>query len=124
MNLLLLGVQGSGKGTQARLLCKKFNFFYVPLGDILRKVAKKDPIVAEFTRKGDLLPEDKTFEIVKNYLKENNVNDNLLFDGYPRTLEQLKWFEKDGTHIDLVFILEMSDEEAVKRLLARRMDSK
>ncbi len=122
MNILLLGPQGSGKGTQARMLCEKFDLFYVSTGDLLRKVAESDPEITSIMQKGDLIPDEKTFQVIKDYLANNNVSGNILFDGFPRTLDQFRWFKSDGMKIDLIFLLNISDEEAVKRLSSRRMD--
>ena len=121
MNIILLGTQGSGKGTQARLLVEKYGFFYVSTGDLLRSIAKDNKEIEEIMKSGKLIPDEQTFQFIKEHLEKNNVSDNILFDGYPRSAEQFSMFAKNKVKIDLVFVLRISDEEAVKRLSARRM---
>lgn len=126
MNIIILGPQGSGKGTQARLIVKEFNLFYVSTGDILREIAEKDVSVRNRLNKGVLLPDRETFEIIVKYLERKGINENILFDGYPRSVPQYElfknWLNQRGKKIDLVIVLNISEEETIRRLSARRED--
>jgi adenylate kinase len=121
MNIILLGPQGSGKGTQARLLGEKFGFFYIASGDVLRSIAKTNPEIAATMKAGRLIPDEQTFNFMLDNLRENNVKDNVLFDGFPRSSVQFELFEKNNFPIHLVLLIRISDEEAIRRLSARRM---
>lgn len=130
MNIIILGPQGSGKGTQARILAEKLGLFYFESGAFLREVAKKDIEIDEMiNKKGLLVPDGKVFELLKNYLIEKKVNlGNIIFEGYPRSIEQYNllttWLKENGQKIDHSFFISISDMEAVKRLSARRTCSK
>lgn len=130
MNIIILGPQGSGKGTQAKLLQKKFNFFYFEAGKFLRERAKTNQQIDEIVnKKGELLSDQLMTKLVVEYLKKNNSSfDNVLFDGFPRTTKQYKLFKKllveHKAQIDLVVLIDISEDEAIKRLSARRMDPK
>lgn len=118
MNIILIGPQGSGKGTQAKRVAGKYGLKHLSTGDLYREgVEKGDPLVLnykEHVEKGNLLPDEVVIELVKK-----NLNDNgNVFDGFPRTLEQAKAL--DGiAPVDLVIELKLDEEEAVKRLLER-----
>ena len=125
MNIIILGPQASGKGTQARLLSGNLGFFYFESGDFWREKAKSDPRIDEIiNKKGELLPDEETFSLVRDFLKKKAPpSDNLLLDGYPRSLKQYEllknWLSQEGKKIDLAILLKISDEEAVRRLSAR-----
>ena len=127
MNILLLGPQGSGKGTQGRLLAKKYNFFYFESGEFLRELAESNLHIKEVLNTGELLSDNEMFEIVKNYLNEKNIFENVLFDGYPRSLNQyqmlVSWLKAKDKNIDIAFLLNISDTETLRRLSGRVMDS-
>jgi adenylate kinase len=126
MNILLLGPQGSGKGTQARLLCEKFGFFYFESGSFLRDAAKTSEHLAQMLAAGQFVPDAEMSSYVTSYLDEKGVYDNILFDGFPRSVIQydsLKgWLIAKKVKIDIVFLLKIPEEETVRRLSARRMD--
>ncbi|MEK7112536.1 MAG: nucleoside monophosphate kinase [Patescibacteria group bacterium] len=128
MNIIILGPQGSGKGTQARLLSQKLGLFYFESGDFLRERARADSRIDEIiNKKGELLPDEETFTLVRDFLKEKTQNlDGLLLDGYPRSLKQYQllkdWLTDEGKKIDLAIFLTISDAEGVRRLSARRVD--
>lgn len=126
MNIVLLGSQGSGKGTQAKLLCEKFNFFYFESGAYLRKIAETNSELKKILDNGDLVSDKEMTSYLTAFLDEKNLYDDILFDGFPRTLEQYgflkNWLVERQAKIDLGLILIISKEETIKRLLLRKRD--
>lgn len=126
MILAILGPQGSGKGTQAALLVEKFNLHNLDVGAMLREMAKTNPeIDAIVNKRGELMPDGKVFEIVKEYLTKKNLVDNILFDGYPRSVEQYNYMSsylmQKARKFDGVIFLTIPDEVAIERLSSRRI---
>lgn len=125
MNLIIIGPSGSGKGTQAELLSKKFNIPTISMGELIRQASEQkipEGIKAEnYWRKGNWVPAELTFRILQPAL--NQGKKGFVLDGFPRTIEQVplleKYLEERGKKIDKVIHLWISDEEAVKRLLLR-----
>lgn len=129
MNLVILGPQGSGKGTQAKLLAEALGLFYLSTGDLLREVAKTCSDIDELiNKKGRLVPDKTTFALMTDFLEKKGVLDGIIFDGYPRSVEQLNllegWFNKRGKKIDVTILLQISEKESLRRLSARRMDKR
>ena len=126
MNIILFGPQGSGKGTQARLLVQKYGFFYFESGDFLRKISETNEHVKKMLAEGTFVPDEEMASYVSSYLDEKGISDNVLFDGFPRSQKQYvvlkSWFGARGTRIDLVLVLKISEEETIRRLSARRQD--
>lgn len=127
MIILVLGPQGSGKGTQGKLLASRLGYFYFDVGAHLRKIAKTDPRINQIVNKrGELLPDEEIFQIVTKRLDENRLYDNMILDGYPRSVAQYglikNWLMTHGTKINKAILLTVSDEISVKRLSARRSD--
>ena len=126
MNILLLGPQGSGKGTQARLLCEKFGFFYFESGQFLRDASKTNEHLAKMLSVGTFVPDAEMTSYVTAYLDQKGVYDNILFDGFPRSVIQydsLKdWLVAKKVKVDIAFFLKIDEEETVRRLSARRTD--
>lgn len=129
MRLVLLGPPGSGKGTQAKRLAKKYGLPHVSTGDILRvHLAEGDQLdreTREVVRSGGLVPDRVAVAIIKKRLEEDDCREGFVLDGFPRTLpqaESLNGFLKENDRaIDRVLCLELSEEEAVKRLTGRRI---
>ncbi len=129
MNLLIIGPQGSGKGTQGKKLAELLDLEIVEMGDILRNLADDSSDASKKIRKllseGVLLPSDLVNEILGNYLDKLGKRDNLLFDAYPRQAEQWKflkqWLEENETRIDAAINLELDDEKCIQRLEHRVM---
>ena len=128
MNILFLGPQGSGKGTQAQLLSEKLRFFYFEAGDFLRKIAEKNKAVKKYLDEGKLVPEDEFASYVQAFFDEKGNWDEIIFDGFPRTLPQYeffrKWLKEKDAKFDFVFVLNINEKTSIKRLSARRMDTK
>jgi adenylate kinase len=118
MNIILLGAQGSGKGTQAQLLRQKYGFKHISTGDIIRQgIEEGDPTalkIKEGVAQGKLASDEMVIELVRKNLGDKNI-----FDGFPRTLPQAEALD-EITQIDAAIELKMPDELAVKRLSARR----
>lgn len=130
MNIIILGPQGSGKGTQAELLVKRYNLFYFESGGFLRELAKVNPRVDEIiNKKGELIPDEEIFSYISKYLEEDLPKEkSFLLDGYPRSVRQYElleeWLTQRHQEIGLAIFLEVSEEESIKRLSARRICSK
>lgn len=121
MNIVLIGVQGSGKGTQAKLLVKKTGWKHVTTGDLLRdNIANGTELgmkAKSFMDKGELVPDTYVFEIVKIALE--SLKDGFILDGFPRNQKQLD-FLRENFKIDYAVLLDLADEKAIERLMARR----
>lgn len=132
MNILLIGPQASGKGTQAEKLVKKFGLAYVEMGHLLRKVAQEDsPLgfeVKKIIEKGQLVPDEIIFQVIENYLKRVGSFEGIVFDGFPRIISQAEYFQeflaKKGKKIDLVIYLSLPREVTFSRLSNRRICEK
>ena len=126
MNIILFGPQGSGKGTQAELLCAKFGFFYFESGAYLRKVAETNLELKKSLDEGNLVPDIEFTSYLTAFFDEKNLYDDIIFDGFPRTLEQYQflkiWLVEKQVKIDLAIVLEIGEEETIKRLLLRKRE--
>lgn len=126
MNIIIFGPQASGKGTQARLISQEFSLFHMENGKILREMAKTDERIKNMIDNGILVPDMEMLDIMEKHVDNNHGKfDNIIFDGYPRTESQYyalkEWLKKKGEKIDFAIYLTLSDEEAIKRLSARRI---
>ncbi len=121
MNILLIGIQGCGKGTQAKILEEKFGWKHITTGNLLRESIENQTELGlaakKFMDEGELVPDKYVFQIVEDAL--TNAKDGTILDGFPRNMEQLKYLEKNFT-IDKVVLLELSDEKALERVSSRR----
>jgi adenylate kinase len=126
MNILIIGPQGSGKGTQARILIEKFNFYYFESGAYLRKMAESHPELKKLLNEGKLVPDKEFTSYLAAYLDNQNIYDNILFDGFPRTVFQYEffknWLKDKEVSLDLIIVLQISEAETLRRLTARRQD--
>ncbi|MBU0998451.1 nucleoside monophosphate kinase [Patescibacteria group bacterium] len=128
MNILIFGPQASGKGTQAHILAGKLGLFYLSTGDLFRKLSEKDSKVKRVVEKGELPSDELAFSLLKRFIKdEHGSYQNIIFDGFPRNVNQYlmlkRWFYKNKSKIDYAILLDISDEEAIRRLSARRVCS-
>ncbi len=121
MNLILIGIQGSGKGTQAKQLVKKFDMKHITTGEIFRKhISQRTDLgmkAQEYMNKGELVPDKFVFNIIEGTL--NEANGNFILDGFPRNITQTE-FLLNEFKIDAVILLDLKDEKAIERLMARR----
>ncbi|HIH77863.1 MAG TPA: adenylate kinase [Halobacteria archaeon] len=132
MNIILLGLPGGGKGTQARFITEKFGIPQISTGDMLRDaVTNKTDLglkAKEYMDAGKLVPDDLVIKIVEERLKRDDCKDGFILDGFPRTLLQAEALDKILTRmskkIDYVINIDVPAEDIVKRLTSRRICKK
>ena len=121
MKVVLIGIQGSGKSTQGNLLSKKLGIPYLSTGHIFRELAREHTPLGRYIKEtvnaGYLITDDRTLEIVSDYLARPEYQKGYILDGFPRTRVQAESF-KNG--IDHVIYINVSDEEASRRLSLRQ----
>lgn len=121
-NLIILGPPGSGKGTQAKILAEKFNFLYFGTGELMREEARKGTLLGQKFQavwdrgQGELVSDDLVEALVSEKLKEIDLNQGVIFDGYPRTLKQAK----DLKNL-IVLNIQVPKDELLERLASRRI---
>ena len=123
---VIMGVQGSGKGTQSVLLAEQFDLVHVSVGDIFRwNVQHHTKLGARVRRAidgGVLVSDDLVESVVQQRLRDHDWNYGFIIDGFPRNASQAEFF-LESFDIDAVINLELSDEEVQRRVLARRLCS-
>ena len=126
--MILLGPPGSGKGTQADLLRRKYDYFILSTGDLLREEMNRKTQFGieaeEFINKGLLVPDDIVTEFILTYIRENGLTEKkVVFDGFPRTIMQAE--ELDATmedldsEIDGAVLINVEKDDIIKRLSGR-----
>jgi len=124
---VIMGVQGSGKGTQARLLSADLDLVHINVGDIFRwNVQNHTKIGAQVRRvvdSGQLVEDDMVERVVRERLTNHDWNYGFVIDGFPRNARQAEFF-LESYDIDGVVYLDLPDEEVVRRVLARRLCSR
>ncbi len=128
MHIVFYGPEGSGKGTQAKLLSDALKLPILTSGDLVRDAATNDKgIIGEVCRQalseGKYVADSEMFVLWKWRLKEDDAKDNWIMDGFPRNIEQAKFLDdkldKYGYKVDKVFYLNLSEDESYKRLIKR-----
>jgi len=123
-NYILIGPQGSGKGTQAKLIAEKYKIPHISTGDIFREMRTEE---SELGRKvknlidnGNLIPDEVTNQIVAVRLSKPDCKKGFILDGYPRNIAQAEFLEKQKP-VSKVILLELSENETIRRMGARRI---
>lgn len=127
MHLMILGAPGSGKGTQGQLVAKHLGIAEISTGEMLRSAVKQGtPLGLEaktYMDKGLLVPDAVILSLIREILDSPAGKKGMLMDGFPRTVPQAeavdKFLAERKERVDLVLVLEVPEEELVKRLLAR-----
>jgi adenylate kinase len=123
---VIMGVQGSGKGTQAKLLADDLDLVHIGVGDIFRwNVQQHTKLGAQVRRTmaaGELVGDDVVEAVVQERLDRHDWNYGFVIDGFPRNVRQAEFF-LESYDIDGVIVLELPDEEVQRRVLARRLCS-
>ena len=127
MNIILFGPPGAGKGTQAQFIVKKFNYFQLSTGDLLRNEIKKKSLlgkeIEKIISKGKFVSDDIINTLLKQSIDNLKFRDRIIFDGYPRNLQQIKNLELILTQfnqkIGAIIYLNVSREIIKKRIIGR-----
>lgn len=126
INIILFGPPGSGKGTQAEKLVKKYNLLHISTGDLFRYNLKNDTKLGKeakkYIDKGELVPDRVTIKMLKEKVEENPKVKGYIFDGFPRTIPQSRALDrllKSRGGVSKLLMLDVPDNELVKRLLQR-----
>lgn len=119
---IVFGPQGSGKGTQSKLLCSDYDYVHISIGDIFRwnvshhtKLAAR---VKRITDAGLLVPDEIVEEVVRKRLEEHDWNYGFVLDGFPRTIRQAEYLFENW-NMDKVIYLDIPDEVVFERVMMR-----
>lgn len=131
MNIIMLGAQGTGKGTVAGILSEELGIPQVSTGDIFRKNIKEETELGikanEYIKNGNLVPDEITVPMVASCLEEDDAKNGVILDGFPRTIAQAEKLDEmlsaKGNKIDLVINLTTPRNEIIERILTRRVCS-
>ena len=125
MRILLLGLPGAGKGTQAQFLVAKYGIPQISTGDMLRAAIKSDsPLGREaksYMDRGALVPDPLVIELVKERVRESDAAKGFIIDGFPRNIAQAEALRDAGIDIDFVIEVEVDDSEILRRMSGRRV---
>jgi len=124
MKLVLLGPVGSGKGTQAQIISEKYGLKHISTGEIFRWNIQNETELGKEAKRyidaGELVPDDVTIRIVEDKIKSDDCKNGFILDGFPRNILQAEALDK-LTSIDRAILIDLSEEEIVRRLSSRRM---
>ena len=131
MILMMLGAQGTGKGTVAGILSEKTGWPQISTGDIFRKNISENTELGieanKYISKGNLVPDEITVPMVADRLSEEDAKNGAILDGFPRTIEQAikldEILEQQNRKLDLVINLTTPRDEIITRILNRRVCS-
>ena len=132
MNIIIFGPPGAGKGTQAKYLVKKLQSFQVSTGDMLREEIEKNSDIGKKIisnmNEGKFVDDTIVNKLLENIIFDHSKLNKLIFDGYPRTINQAKNLEKllnkSNQKIDFIFFLNVKKEAIVKRIEKRKIIEK
>ncbi|MBJ7470276.1 MAG: adenylate kinase [Solirubrobacteraceae bacterium] len=132
MNLILVGPPGAGKGTQAERITEDFNLPYIATGNILRAAVAEGTELGlkakGFMDAGGLVPDDVIIGVILDRLQAEDAAEGFLLDGFPRTVPQAEALGADlsslGRQLTAVLLIDVSDDEVIRRLSGRRVSAK
>ena len=125
MRILLLGLPGAGKGTQAQFLISRYGIPQIATGDMLRAAIKAGAPLGleakEYMDRGALVPDPLVIELVKERVKRPDAAQGFISDGFPRTLAQAEALRESGIDIDYLLEIAVDDEDILRRMSGRRV---
>ena len=129
MNIILFGPPGAGKGTQAKYLVKKLNGYQISTGDMLREEIKKETVIGKKIisnmNEGKFVSDEIVNNLLKNHIFDPNKKEKLIFDGYPRSLDQAKNLDEllanSNQKINYIFFLNVDKQTIIKRIEKRKI---
>ena len=125
MNIILLGMPGAGKGTQAEIIERDFGLANISTGAMMREVSRSESVLAEkvqtYISSGTLVPNNIIVEMLVQRINEPDCQKGFLLDGFPRNLDQGKALDKAEVQLDLILHLCIEEEEIVSRMSGRRV---
>ena len=129
MNIIIFGPPGAGKGTQAKNLVEKLNSFQVSTGDMLREEINKDTEIGKKIinnmNEGKFVEDEIVNNLLQKIIFDSKKKNKLIFDGYPRTINQAKNLEnllnKSNQKIDYIFFLNVNKDSIIKRIERRKV---
>lgn len=128
MNIIMMGAQGTGKGTVAGIIKEELNLPHISTGEIFRKNIKEQTelgkIATKYADEGKLVPDEVTNNMVRNRLNEEDCKNGFILDGYPRNIAQAEELDKIlsdmSSKVDVVVNLNTPTDEIIERVMARR----
>ena len=125
MVIIMLGAPGTGKGTVSGMLSEELNIPQVSTGDIFRKHIKEKTelgkLAESYISQGKLVPDDVTINLVKDRLKEDDVKNGIILDGFPRTVNQAEALDKILKEENRKVSMTTPEEELIERVVNRRV---
>ena len=121
MRIVLLGAPGAGKGSQAKKIAEKYGLPHISTGDIVRSLrpdTELGRIFAEYSAKGQLVPDEIVLKIVEERLEKDDCKNGFIMDGFPRTIPQAEAFERD-IHADVALNFQVDYGILMDRLTGR-----
>lgn len=130
LNIVIMGSQGSGKGTQAKLLIDEYDLQHLETGAILRRIAKEDTKLGNMidtiiNKNGEFVPWSIVREILDEAMDSFDKEKGIIFDGTPRRIEEVHYweekFEEIHSKFDFIFFIKLAEEESIRRISSRRV---
>ncbi len=125
MNLILLGMPGAGKGTQAEIIQREQGIANVSTGAMMREVSRAETDlgkkVQEYLSTGRLVPDEIIIQMLVERIHQSDCENGFLLDGFPRNLDQAKALDQAKVEINLILFLKISEKEIIERMSGRRV---